>query len=205
VDIGGVDGLLHVSQLAWHRVQHPSQILSEGQRIQVRIEKVDPDTKKISLAYRDLLENPWSQAAAKYPPQSVVRGKVTKLMEYGAFVELEPGVEGLVHISELSHKRVWRTSDVVKEGDEVEVLVLAVDPQAQRISLSIKALSPLPQPKKDQPQEEPPQEAGQPGQPEEAAAQTTAPQPKPRKPKPEKPLLGGLDRPAKGQRFGLRW
>ncbi len=206
VDLGaGVDGLVHISQLAWHRVQHPSEVLSEGQRIQVRIEKVDPETKKISLAYRDLQQNPWSQVLAKYPPQSVVRGKVTKLMEYGAFVELEPGIEGLVHISELSPKRVWRVSDVVKEGDAVEVLVLSVDPQAQRISLSIKALSPLSQPKKEQ-QDEQSHDSSDAGQPTEPASQTAPPQPrKPRKPKPEKPLLGGLDRPAKGQRFGLRW
>ena len=107
----------------------------------MKIEKIDRATGKIGLSYRELLENPWTDAAAKYPPNSVVRGKVTKLMEFGAFVELEPGVEGLVHISELSHKRVWRASDVVHEGDEVEVMVLAVNAEAQRISLSMKALS----------------------------------------------------------------
>ena len=141
VDLGGVDGLLHVSQLAWGRVNHPSEVLSEGQTIKVRIEKIDPDTGKISLGYRDLFESPWAQVATKYPPQMQVKGKVTKLMEFGAFVALEPGVEGLVHISELSHKRVWRASDVVKEGDEVDVLVLSVDAEAQRISLSMKALA----------------------------------------------------------------
>ena len=206
VDLGGVDGLLHVSQLAWFRVQHPSEVLSEGQRIQVRIEKVDPVTKKISLTYRDLQENPWAQAATKYPPQSVVRGKVTKLMDYGAFVELERGIEGLVHISELSHKRVWRVSDVVKEGDEVEALVLSVDPQAQRISLSLRALAPLPQPSKTEAAAEQAEQAEGPQQPT-AQSEQPAPPPKrkPPKPKPEKPLLGGLDRPAKGHGFGLKW
>jgi len=206
VDLGGVDGLLHVSQLAWFRVQHPSEVLSEGQRIQVRIEKVDPATKKISLTYRDLQENPWSQAATRYPPQSVVRGKVTKLMDYGAFVELERGIEGLVHISELSHKRVWRVSDVVKEGDEVEALVLSVDPQAQRISLSLKALAPLPQPSSTEAAAEQIEETEGP-QPPSAQSEQPAPPPKrkPPKPKPEKPLLGGLDRPAKGHGFGLKW
>ncbi len=120
VDIGGVDGLVHVSQLAWNRVSHPREVLAEGQKIQVKIEKIDRTTGKIGLSYRDLLENPWTGAAGKYPPNSVVHGKVTKLMEFGAFVELEPGVEGLVHISELSHKRVWRASDVVHAGDEIE-------------------------------------------------------------------------------------
>ena len=148
VDIGGVDGLLHVSQLAWGRVKHPSDVLKEGQTIKVRVEKVDPATGKISLAYRDLLESPWTTAAQKYPPQSVARGTVTKLMDFGAFVELEPGVEGLVHVSELSPKRVWRPADVVKEGEQVEVLVLSVDAEAQRISLSMKALAAPPEPAK---------------------------------------------------------
>ncbi len=116
VDIGGVDGLLHVSQLAWGRVNHPSEVIAEGQKIRVRIEKINPETGKISFAYRDLLENPWTQASQKYPPNSIVQGKVVKIMDFGAFVELEPGVEGLIHISQLSHKRVFRCTDVVKEG-----------------------------------------------------------------------------------------
>ena len=141
VELGnGIDGLLHVSQLAWGRVKHPSEVVQEGQPIRVRIEKIDPQTGRIGLSYRDLQENPWTAAAAKFPPRSQVRGKVTRLMDFGAFVELEPGIEGLVHISELSHKRVWRAADVVNEGDEIEVLVLSVDPQAQRMSLSIRAL-----------------------------------------------------------------
>ncbi len=188
VDLGGVDGLLHVSQVAWGRVKHPKDVLKEGQTIKVRIEKVDPTTGKISLAYRDLLESPWTAAAQKYPPNSIVRGAVTKLMEFGAFVELEPGIEGLVHISELSHKRVWRSSDVVKEGEQVEVLVLAVDPEAQRISLSMKALAAAPEPvKKD-----------------ESAADAAAAKPSKKIAKPAGPLRGGLSR-STGDRFGLKW
>ena len=144
VDLGGVDGLLHVSQLSWARVKHPSEVLQEGQPIRVKLNKIDPETGKISLGYRDMLENPWSQVGTKYPPQSIVKGVVSKIMEFGAFVALEPGVEGLVHISELAPKRVWRASDVVSEGQEVEVLVLSVDLANQRISLSIKALAPKP-------------------------------------------------------------
>ena len=104
----GVDGLLHVSQLAWGRVNHPNEVLHEGQTIKVSVQSVDKAAKRISLTYRDMLENPWTDVETKYPVNSPVRGKVTKLMEFGAFVELEPGVEGLVHISELAHKRVWR-------------------------------------------------------------------------------------------------
>ena len=189
VDLGGVDGLLHVSQLAWHRVNHPSEVLSEGQTIRVKIERVDPDTGKLSLGYRDLFESPWAQAAAKYPPQMQVKGKVTKLMEFGAFVALEPGVEGLVHISELSHKRVWRASDVVKEGDEVDVLVLAVDAEAQRISLSMKALAAPPEPTKKE---------------KEQAESAGVPVPSKRR-GPERPLQGGLGRVKGGERFGLKW
>jgi len=188
VDLGGVEGLLHVSQLAWFRVNHPSEILAEGQKIQIKIEKVDAQTGKIRLAYRELQESPWARAAEKYPANSVQRGKVTKLMEFGAFVALEPGCEGLVHISELSHKRVWRASDVVKEGDEVEVLVLAMDAEAQRISLSMKALAPPPKAAKKPEEEEPP--------PAEAPPKRRAP---------DRPLGGGLGRRKGGDSFGLKW
>ena len=190
VDIGGVDGLLHVSQLAWSRVNHPREVLHEGQQIRVKIEKIDHETGKIGFSYRDMLENPWTSAAAKFPPTAVVRGKVTKLMEFGAFVELEPGVEGLVHISELSHKRVWRASDIVHEGEEVEVLVLAVDAEAQRISLSMKALS-KPEPTKAE------KEAGE-------AAQSALPAAAKCSIRRNQPLQGGLGK-ASGEQFGLKW
>jgi len=189
VDIGGIDGLLHVSQLAWHRVDHPSEVLSEGQTIKVKIGKIDHATGKMSLAYREMLENPWQNAPRKYPRNSVVKGKVTKLMEFGAFVELEPGVEGLVHVSELSHKRVWRPGDVVAEGEEVEVLVLSVDADAQRISLSMKQLAA-------------PAEPADKGKDSEA---TELPNKSPKRRKPAKPLTGGLGRSSGGEGFGLKW
>lgn len=188
VDIGSLDGLLHISQLAWGRVQHPNEVLAEGQKIKVKIEKIDHATGKMSLGYREMLENPWDTAQGKYPPNSTVKGTVTKLMEFGAFVELEPGVEGLVHVSELSHKRVWRVSDVVHEGDQIEVLVLSVDPKAQRISLSIRQTLPEPEPKKKE-EEEP--------QPLSKA--------KSKRKKPDRPLKGGLDKSAGGEGFGLNW
>jgi small subunit ribosomal protein S1 len=187
VDLGGVDGLLHISQLAWGRVNHPREVLHEGQQIKVKIESVDKQTRRISLAYRDLFENPWENVEMKYPVTGTVHGKVTKLMEYGAFVELEPGVEGLVHISELSHKRVWRVSDVVKEGDEVDAVVLSIDEDAQRISLSIKETI-----------EEPKPAAKDESKPDEPAP------PAKRRQKPSKPLQGGLGRSSGGQ-FGLKW
>ncbi|MDZ7618935.1 MAG: S1 RNA-binding domain-containing protein [Patescibacteria group bacterium] len=190
VDLGdGVDGLLHVSQLSWSRVQNPRDVLSEGQKIRVRIDKIDPETRKIGLSYRDLFESPWANVADRYPNHSTVRGTVSKLMEFGAFVELEPGVEGLVHISELSHKRVWRASDVVREGQEVEVLVLSVDADAQRISLSMKQLS----------QPEPVKREGE----------TDGSEPEPEKsrklPQSNQPLKGGLGSGSGGVAFGLKW
>lgn len=187
VDLGGVDGLLHVSQMSWARVKHPSEVLTEGQTVKVKVQKIDPETGKISLAMKDLLESPWAGAAAKYPARSAATGIVSKIMDFGAFVQLEPGVEGLVHISELSHKRVWRTSDVVSEGQEVEVQVLSVDSEQQRMSLSIKALQAKPMPvKKEEPE------------PEEEAA----PAPSNR---PAKPLKGGVGRDTGGSQFGLKW
>jgi small subunit ribosomal protein S1 len=189
VDLGGVDGLVHISQLSWARVKHPNEVLQEGQPIKVRINKIDPENGKISLGYRDMLENPWQQAAAKYPANGVARGVVTKLMEFGAFVQLEPGVEGLVHVSELSPKRVWRVADVVSEGQEVEVLVLSIDVANQRMSLSMKALAAKPEPaKKD----------------EQAAADEPAAPVAPKKQRSE-PLKGGLGNASGGDRFGLKW
>ncbi|MCE5268178.1 MAG: S1 RNA-binding domain-containing protein [Planctomycetaceae bacterium] len=187
VDLGGVDGLVHVSQMAWGRVKHPSDVLQEGQTIKVRVDKIDPATGKISLAYRDLMESPWTAAAHKYPPNTVVQGTVTKLMDFGAFVEVEPGIEGLVHISELSHKRVWRCSDVVKEGQQVEVMVLSIDPEAQRMSLSMKELSAPPEPAK-----KPDGESAEPAKSSKKHHVPTG------------PLLGGLGRKT-GDRFGLKW
>ena len=192
---GGVDGLLHVSQLAWGRVKHPSEVVSEGQKIRVRIDKINPETGKISLAYRDLLESPWATVAEKFPPNTTVHGTVVKIMDFGAFVELEPGIEGLVHISELSHKRVFRTSDVVKEGQQIDVMVLSIDQTAQRISLSIKALHQPELTKKEKEQ----QEAAE----AEAAAAAAEPT-KPKKPEKELPLHGGLGK-STGAKFGLKW
>ena len=139
VDIGGVDGLLHVSEMAWYRVNHPSDLLKEGDEIEVYILGVDAENEKISLGLKQLLPNPWELALEKYPVDSIISAKVMRTTTFGAFLEVEPGVEGLVHISQLANHRVEKTEDVVKPGDVVDVKVLAIDPEAKRISLSIKA------------------------------------------------------------------
>jgi predicted RNA-binding protein with RPS1 domain len=191
VDMGGVDGMIHVSQMSWDRIKHPSEVLEVGQKVKVKINKIDPDTHKISLAYRDLFESPWTNAATKYAVSTKVTGKVSKIMDFGAFVKLEPGIEGLVHISELSYKRVFRVSDVVKEGQEIEAKILSVDVENQRISLSMKALEARPEPPKKPEAPEPEPEA-------------EAPPPPPRKER-KVPLQGGLGRSPMGEKFGLKW
>ena len=142
VDIGeGVEGLVHVSQLSWDRVANPADVLQTGQRVRVVVKKIDRDTGKIGLSARDLVESPWQRAGEKYHVGATVRGVVSRIAQFGAFVKLEPGVEGLVHVSELANRHVRSVGDVVKEGEPVECRVLAIDPDEQRMSLSIKALT----------------------------------------------------------------
>ncbi len=191
VDLGGVDGLIHISKLSWDRVSHPSDVLEEGQRIKVKIDKIDADSGKISLTYRDLLEQPWDKAEAKYPPNSIVTGTVSKIMPFGAFVRIAAGVEGLVHISELAHHRVTRVDTVVQEGQEVNVKILSVDETAQKISLSLKAV------------QAPPAEAEKGAEGEATEDAVAAARPEVRRS--SKPLKGGLDKPTGGEDIGLRW
>lgn len=139
VDLGGVDALLHVSEMSWSRVQDPNQVVQPGQTVQVIVLKIDRERKKVGVGLKQLQASPWDQAAQKYTAHSVVTGRVTRLTDFGAFVELEPGVEGLVHISELSPQRVRRPADVVQAGQEIQVAVLRVDPTQRKISLSLKA------------------------------------------------------------------
>jgi small subunit ribosomal protein S1 len=139
VDIGGVDGLLHVAEISWSRVNKPSDLLSVGQEVEVRVLKVDQDKRRISLGMKQLLPHPWEAAADKYKPGERVRGTVTRLMDFGAFVELEPGVEGLIHVSEMSWaKKVRKPSDMLKAGESVEAVILGVNVAEQRISLGLK-------------------------------------------------------------------
>jgi small subunit ribosomal protein S1 len=139
VELGGVDGLLHVSDMAWSRVNKPEDILSVGQELQVKILKIDPDTKKISLGLKQLQPEPWETAPQRYQPGQRVNGRVTRVAEFGAFVELEPGVEGLIHISEMSWgKKIRIASDVVKQGEIVDAVILSIKPEERRISLGLK-------------------------------------------------------------------
>ncbi len=139
IDLGGVDGLLHVGEIAWGRINKPADVLSVGQEIEARVLKVDPAKKRISLGMKQLQRDPWDSVAEKYRLGERVRGTVTRVLEFGAFVELEPGIEGLVHVSEMSWaKKVRIASDVVKPGESVEVVVLGVNPPEHRISLGLK-------------------------------------------------------------------
>ena len=141
IDLGGADGFLHIGQIAWTHIKHPNEVLSEGQEITVKAVKIEKDKKKISLSMKELTQNPWVLAADKYPPESTVTGKVTRATDFGAFIELEPGIEGLAHISELDHKRVNKVTDVCRVGQEVTAKVLEFDGNRKRISLSLKALT----------------------------------------------------------------
>ncbi|MBI1740864.1 MAG: 30S ribosomal protein S1 [Candidatus Koribacter versatilis] len=139
VDIGGVDGLLHVAEISWHRVNKPSDVLAEGQQIEARILKIDPDKRRISLSMKQLQAHPWDVVPEKYKTGERVRGTVTRIADFGAFVELEPGIEGLIHISEMSWaKRVRTAGDVVKPGETVEAVILGVNPGERRIALGLK-------------------------------------------------------------------
>ncbi len=142
VDLGGVDGLLHVTDISWGRVGKPADVLKPGQEVTVKILKFDAEKGKVSVGIKQTLPDPWQDIAARYPEGTRVSGKVVSLMEYGAFIELEPGVEGLVHVSEMSWtKRVRKASDLLNVGDQVDVVVLGIDLQNRKISLGLKQVS----------------------------------------------------------------
>src|SRR5204863_1099100 len=139
VDIGGVDGLLHVGDISWARVTDPATELSVGDVMDVKILKVDKEGRKISLGLKQMSRDPWEDAVEKLHPGDRVTGEVTRLMDYGAFVEVMPGVEGLIHVSEMSWtKRIQRPSDVLKKGERVEAVVLKVDREGARLSLGLR-------------------------------------------------------------------
>jgi small subunit ribosomal protein S1 len=187
VDIGGVDGLVHISQLSWDRVEHPSDVVQEGQTIEVKVEKIDKETGKIGLSYRSMQEHPWTNVEQDFPAGSIQTGTVSKIAAFGAFVRLGMGVEGLIHVSELAHHRVHRVDTIVQEGQEVEVKVMNVDSEQQRMSLSMKALIQKAEPSKKK------------------AADDEEVLPESRLPKHEGPLKGGTNRPSSGESLGLKW
>ncbi|MBY0230603.1 MAG: S1 RNA-binding domain-containing protein [Gemmataceae bacterium] len=175
VDIGGADGLLPTGEMSWTKIKSPEEVVKPGQKVRVIILRLDPEARKLTLGLRQLSESPWDTAQADFAPGTVVNGTVTRLADYGAFVEVTPGVEGLVHVSELSNARVRLPRDVVKEGQQVAVKVLTVDPQARRMGLSIKQAVARPVVEEPAPVEE--------------AEEPVAP-PKPQKPR-TTPLRGG--------------
>ncbi|OUN50133.1 30S ribosomal protein S1 [Enterococcus cecorum] len=147
IDLGGVDGLVHVSEISHTHVAKPSDVLKVGEKVNVLVLSVDPASNRISLSIKDTLPGPWDDIEDKAPVDSVLTGTVKRLTSFGAFVELFPGVEGLVHISQVAHKHIATPHEVLKEGEEVKVKVLEVSPENQRIALSIKALEEKPEPK----------------------------------------------------------
>ncbi len=189
VDIGGVEGLVHVSKLSWDRVTHPKDVVTQGEKVKVKVEKINQETGKISLSIRDTIEHPWDDIGSRYSEQDIVKGTVSKIAEFGAFVKLEPGIEGLVHISEIAHHRVVKVSNHLNRGDEVEVKILSIDTDKQKIGLSVKATQAVPvKPEKQQDKDEM----------DEPIREMAVP-------KSEAPLKGGMDRRTGGEDIGLNW
>jgi small subunit ribosomal protein S1 len=145
IDLGGIDGLLHITDMSWGRVNHPSELFAVGDHVRVKVLKFNAETERVSLGLKQITEDPWSKVAERYVPGTVVRGKVVSLKDYGAFIELEEGIEGLVHVSEMSWtRRVKHPSKMVDAGEEVDAVVLDVDVANNRISLGMKQLEPNP-------------------------------------------------------------
>ncbi len=143
VDLGGIDGLIHVSQMSWKRVNHPSEVLKEGDVVDVVVMNIDRDKEQISLKLAVVQENPWENIYMTHNINDIVEGRVTKLTQFGAFVELTEGIEGLVHISELADQHVSQATEIVKVGDKVEVMILDIDADQHRMALSLKAVEAL--------------------------------------------------------------
>ena len=160
VDLGGIDGLIHISELSWNHVNHPSEVVKVGQEVEVEVLDVDLNRERISLGLKQTTEDPWRALVKKYPVGAIVEGTVTKLVPFGAFVDLGEGIEGLVHISEMANKHVDQPSQVTHVGDKVQVKVMEIDLDRRRISLSMKSaaetlgveieVTPLPSEKKDE-------------------------------------------------------
>ncbi len=145
IDLGGIDGLLHITDMSYGRINHPSELFNVGDQVEVVVLKFDRESERVSLGYKQLTPDPWESSADRYPINNRVKGKVVSLTDYGAFIELEPGVEGLIHVSEMSwSKRVKHPSKVLSVGDMVEAMVLQVDPSERRISLGLKQVEPNP-------------------------------------------------------------
>ncbi len=170
----GLEGLVHVSEMSWtKRPRHPSEVLKEGDEVEAVVLKIDPEEKRLSLGLRQLMPDPWKELPDKYPPGAVIKGKVTGITPFGVFVEIEPGIEGLIHISELDHQRIENPATLFKKDDEVEAVILQIDPAEQRVSLSRKRLLPPPVPT----EEERPRRKRTKGKPKRGAPRDRRPQP----------------------------
>jgi small subunit ribosomal protein S1 len=135
----GIDGLVHISDISWtQRLKHPSEMYRKGQEVQAIVLNIDKENQRFSLGIKQIQKNPWDDAHHRFKVGQVVKGKVTNVTKFGAFIELEPGIEGLVHISELSHQRVEKAEEVIKNGDEIQAVVINVEPKKHKIGLSIK-------------------------------------------------------------------
>lgn len=145
VDLGGSDGLIHISELSWKRIKHPSEVVKVGDIVEVSVLKVDKASKKISLRLNDVQDNPWDNIYNYYQEDDVAKGVVVRLATFGAFVELETGIDGLVHVSEISEERISKPADVLSVGQEVEVMIIGIDSENKKMSLSIKALNEEPE------------------------------------------------------------
>ena len=189
VDIGGVEGLVHISKLSWERVKHPSEVVKEGEKVTVKVESVNKETGKIGLSIRDMMTHPWEDIDTKYSVNDIVTGTVTKLADFGAFVKLEAGIEGLVHISEIAHHRVMKVSNHLKSGESVEVKILSLDPEKQKLGLSIKANMAAPESNKK------PTKADVDEPLRDLAIKKSN----------DDPLKGGTDRKSGGESVGLNW
>ncbi len=141
VDLGGADGLVHISELAWHRIDHPREVVKVGDEIEVEVLKLDREEQRISLSRKNLLPNPWDTITERYRLHQLVEGKITRIVDYGAFAEIEPGIEGLLHLSQISRGIVENAQDVVAEGETHLLRVVSIDPDRQRIGLSLKAVT----------------------------------------------------------------
>jgi len=141
VDLGGADGLVHISELAWHRVEHPREVVKVGDEIEVYVLKLDREDQRISLSRKRLLPNPWTTVEERYSTHQLVEGTITRIVDYGAFAEVEPGIEGLLHISQLSRSNVQTPREVVNEGEVHLLRVVSIDPRRQRMGLSLRAVT----------------------------------------------------------------
>lgn len=141
VDLGGADGLVHISELAWHRIDHPREVVKVGDEIKVVVLKLDREEQRISLSHKNVIANPWDSVEERYHVNQLVEGKITRILDYGAFAEIEPGIEGLLHVSQLSRGNVENVAEVVKEGETHLLRVVSIDSNRQRIGLSLKAVT----------------------------------------------------------------